>query len=93
MATTTIGNPRMSFKYYYYDNGRYCNTSNRGRVFLPAQVMHYAETIYEAIKEAKTMTHGKPIEIWNRYGGFSNHPAATVYPDGSVTPSHYNINA
>lgn len=73
----------MSFQYYYLDNGRYCNTSNRGRVHFPARMMHYAETLPEAIEEAKRYTCGKRIEICKRYGGMFG-PSAIVEPDGRV---------
>ena len=60
----------MSFKYYYLDN-------------KPARVMHYAETLQEAIEEAKGKTNGRKIEICPRYGGGFG-PSAIVEPDGHV---------
>ena len=69
--TTTISNPKMSFQYYYLDNGRYTRT------------MHYAETLQEAIYEAKGLTCGERIEVYYRYGGLLR-PAAIVEPDGKV---------
>lgn len=82
MATTTINNPRMSFKYYFIDNGRYRNTTNRGRTYLPARLTHYAETLQEAIEEAKGVTCGRRIEIIPRYG--LGNAVAYVEPDGTV---------
>ena len=70
MATTTINDPRMSFEYYYIDN-------------KPARIMHYAETLQEAIDEAKGKTNGRSIEICKRYGGMFG-PSAIVEPDGRV---------
>ena len=69
MATTIFGNPRMSFEYYYIDNSH-------------ARIMHYAETLQEAIDEAKGKTNGRKIEICNRYG--LRGPAAIVEPAGRV---------
>lgn len=82
MATTTISNPKMSFEYYWLDNGRYCNTTNRGRIYFSGRIMHYAETLQEAIEEAKKETCGKQIEIKNRYG--LSVTVAIVEPDGNV---------
>ena len=76
MATTTISNPRMSFKFYFLDNRL-------------ARVMHYAETLQEAAIEAKRMTNGRRIEINNRYGDFGSI-AAIVEPDGTVNDRNGN---
>ena len=76
MATTTINNPRMSFKYYYLDNSH-------------SRTTHYAETLHEAAIEAKRMTNGRCIAIYKRYGGFG--PAiAIVESDGTVNDSNGN---
>lgn len=72
----------MSFKYYFLDNGRYHNTTNRGRVYFPARIIHYAETLPEAVDEARKVTCGKRIEICPRYG--LSNPVAVVEPDGTV---------
>ena len=81
--TTTISNPRMSFEYYFLDNGRYLNVTNRGLTYFPGRIMHYAETLQEAIEEAKKETCGKRIEIHARFGGMFG-PLAIVEPDGKV---------
>lgn len=81
--TTTISDPKMSFEYYYLDNGRYRNTTNRGRTYFTGRIMHYAETLQEAIEEAKKETCGKQIEIYARFGGMFG-PLAIVEPDGKV---------
>ena len=69
MATTTINDPRMSFKYYFFDNSN-------------ARTTHWAETLQEAIDEAKQITNGRSIEICPRYG--LSYPVAIVEPDGRV---------
>jgi hypothetical protein len=69
MATTTINNPRMSFKYYYMDNS-------------PSRVFHYAEELQESIDDAKKYTNGRSIEICPRYG--LSWPVAIVEADGRV---------
>ncbi len=76
MATTTISNPRMSFKFFFLDNRL-------------ARVMHYAETLQEAVIEAKSMTNGRRIEINNRYGAYGS-VAAIVEPDGTVNDRNGN---
>ena len=69
MATTTINNPRMSFQYFYLDNSH-------------SRTTHYAETLHEAIEEAKGMTYGRRIEIIPRYG--LGYATTYVEPDGTV---------
>ena len=59
----------MSFKYYYLDNSH-------------SRTTHYAETLNEAIEEAKRKTNGRSIEICPRYGLL--WPVAIVEPDGRV---------
>ena len=80
--TTTFSDPKMSFKYYFLDNGRYQNTTNRGRVYFPTRIIHYAETLQEAIEEPKKVTCGERIEVCPRYG--LSTPVAIVEPDGQV---------
>ena len=60
----------MSFKYFYLDNSY-------------SRTIHYAETLSEAIEEAKGKTYGRSIEIQPRYGGMFG-PSAIVEPSGRV---------
>lgn len=82
MATTIFQDPKMSFKYYFLDNGRYQFTTNRGKIYNHNRIMHYAETLEEAIEEAKKVTCGRKIEICPRYG--LSNPVAIVESDEQV---------